>query len=139
MPDKKRDVLVTVIQHMPCGQIAAIGVVDPNIMVVMVITIAVNQDNGNLCFFHLLVECVGIHADDNDAIQVPLLSQGEIALVRVCCGNENVVALLAGIVLDAAQYFTVEAVLEHQTFAGFRLRNNDANQLGIPHAEPPCI
>ena len=105
----------------------------------MVAAVAVDQDNRNLRFFHLLVKLVRIHTDYNDSIQIALLGQRQIAFICVRCRNQNMIAAQTGIVFNAAENFTIKTVLEHQTLAGLRLRNNDANEFGIPHRQAACI
>ena len=130
---------MSVFQHIAGCQIAAVGIVDTDIVVIMVVAVAVNQHDGNLRFLHLLIEVVGVHANDDDAIQIALLSKGQITLVCVSCGNQNVIPLLASIILDASQDLAVEAILEHQPVTGFCLGDNHADQLGVAHRKASGI
>ena len=90
-------------------------------------------------FLHFLIEFVRVHTDHDDSIQVALLGQRQITFIGVRRGNQNVIALLAGIEFNAAQDLAVKAVLKHQPVAGLRLRNHNANQLGIPHTQSAGI
>lgn len=113
------------------GEIAAVGVVDAHIVVVVVVAVAVDEHDGYLALLHLLIELVRVHADDDDAVQVALLGQGEIALVRVRGGDEHVEAALPGAELDAAEDLAVKLVLEHQPALALRLRHDDADELAV--------
>jgi len=95
----------------------------------VIVAVAIDQNNRDLCFLHLLIEFVRVHTDHDDSIQVALFGQRQITFVGVRRGNQNVIALLAGIEFNAAQDLTVKAVLKHQPVTG----NHNANQLGIPH------
>ena len=105
----------------------------------MVAAVAIDQDDRNLRLFHLLVKFVRIHTDYNDSIQIPLLGQRQIAFICVRCRNQNMIAAQTCVIFNAAENFTVKTVLEHQTLAGLRLWNNDANEFGIPHRQAACI
>ena len=124
---------VAIFQHIPGGKVTAVSVINTDIVIIVIVAVAVDQDNRDLRFLHFLIEFVRVHTDHDDAIQVSLLGQRQIAFIGIRRGNQNVIALLAGIVFDTAQNLTVKAVLKHQPVTGFCLRNHNANQLGIPH------
>ena len=113
------------------GEIAAIGIIDPYIMVVIIVAITVNEHDGDLALLHLLIEAVRVHPNDNDPIQIPLLGQGQIALVGIGSRDEDMVTILARVVLDAAQHFAVKAILKHQPVSRLRLGNDHPDELGV--------
>ena len=81
----------------------------------MVAAVAIDQDNRNLRFFHLLVKLVRIHTDYNDSIQIALLGQRQIAFICVRCRNQNMIAAQTRVILNAADGFALYK-LERQNF-----------------------
>ena len=136
---KEGYMLMSVLQHIAGGKIASVSIINADVVIIMVIAVAINQDNGNLGFLHLLIKIIGVHTNDNNAIQIAFFCKGQVALVGIRCGNQNVVSLLPGVILNAAKDFTIKAVLEHQAVARFCLGNHNADQLGIPHTQAPGI
>jgi len=129
---------VAAAQHITGGKVAAIGIVNANAVKIVVVAIAVDQHNGDLRRFHLLIKLVGVHADHNNAVKVAFLRECQVTFIDIGGRNNYVVALPARIIFNAAHNFTVKAVLQHQAAAGLGLWHHDADQLGIAAGQAAC-
>ena len=112
-------------------EVAAVGVVYADVVVVVVVAVAVDEHYGYLALLHLLVKLVGVHAYDDYPVEVALLRERQVALVRVRGGDEDMVAALAGAELDAAEYLAVKLVLEHEPPLALGLGHDDAYELAV--------
>ena len=115
--------------HMIGSQITSIGIINSYAMVIMIVTIAVNQYNGDLCFLHLTVKVIWVHTDNNNPVKVPFFSQSQVAFIYICGRNNHMIAMLSCVILNAANDFTVKIILQHQFAAGLSLWNDNSNQL----------
>ena len=124
-------------QQVAGGQVAAVSVVDAHVVVIVVVAVAVDQDDRDLGLFHLAVKFIGVHADDDDAVQIALLRQGQVALAHVGGRDDDVVTVLPGVQLDAAQDLAVKIVLEHEPAARLGLGDHDPDEPGaaLGHGE----
>lgn len=111
------------------SQITSIGIINSYAMVIMIVTIAVNQYNGDLCFLHLTVKVIWVHTDNNNPVKVPFFSQSQVAFIYICGRNNHMIATLSCMILNAANDFTVKIILQHQLAAGLGLWNDNSNQL----------
>ena len=104
--------------HMIGSQITSIGIINSYAMVIMIVTVAVNQYNGDLCFLHLTVKVIRVHTDNNNPVKVSLFSQSQVAFIYICGRNNHMIAMLSCVILNAANDFTVKIILQHQFAAG---------------------
>ena len=65
------------------SQITSIGIINSYAMVIMIVTVAVNQYNGDLCFLHLTVKVIRVHTDNNNSVKVSLFSQSQVAFIYI--------------------------------------------------------
>ena len=126
---EKSNFFMPISNHMIGSQITSIGIINSYAMVIVIVTVAVNQYNGDLCFLHLTVKVIRVHTDNNNSVKVSLFSQSQVAFIYICGRNNHMIAMLSCVILNAANDFTVKIILQHQFAAGLGLWNDNSNQL----------